>query len=266
MSHAPTAPEVHISEVSKTFPGGPVALDRVTMTLPAGSTTALIGESGSGKSTLLRTVNRLVEPDLGEVSLDGLPVHALDPVALRRTIGYVQQSGGLLPHWTVQRNVELVPQLLGWSRARRATRSHELLELLGLPPARFAGRYPHELSGGQQQRVAIARALAADPALVLLDEPFGALDAITRGELHDEFRRLRDRLDKTMIVVTHDLAEAFALADNIAVLHRGELVRFGTVAELQRDAGHDYVERLLAHLPGAGTGARVSADREPGRT
>jgi osmoprotectant transport system ATP-binding protein len=210
---------------------------------------ALIGESGSGKSTLLRSVNRLVELDRGRVCLDGRDVAQLDPVLLRRTIGYVQQSGGLLPHWTAQRNVELVLGLLGWEPKRRASRAHELLALLGLDPRTHAGRYPHELSGGQQQRVALARALAADPPLVLLDEPFGALDAITRSELHEEFQRLQERLRKTLVLVTHDLAEAFQLADQIAILQGGKLLRVGRAEDLRRQPGHPYVERLLAHLP-----------------
>jgi osmoprotectant transport system ATP-binding protein len=211
---------------------------------------ALVGESGSGKTTLLRLFNRMVEPTAGEVRVGGEPVAAGDPIALRRRIGYVQQEGGLLPHWTVERNVALVPELLGWPRPRRGERVREALALVGLEPGAFAGRYPRRLSGGQRQRVAIARALAADPEVVLLDEPFGALDALTRVELHGQFLDLRRRLGKTLLLVTHDLAEAFRLADRVAVMKDGQILQTGAPAEVEAHPAHPYVEALLRLRPG----------------
>ena len=234
-------------EVSRTFPGGVTALDAVSLAVPRGATTALVGESGSGKTTLLRMFNRTVEPTGGTVRVEGRPAADLDPVALRRATGYVQQEGGLLPHWTVGANITLVPRLLGWDRARRDTRARELLELVGLDPDVYADRHPHELSGGQRQRVAVARSLAADPGVVLLDEPFGALDAITRGEIQDSFLEIQRTVAKTMVLVTHDLDEAFRLGDHVAVLQEGRIVRHGTAAEVEREPGHPYVERLLRH-------------------
>ncbi|HSL85286.1 MAG TPA: ATP-binding cassette domain-containing protein, partial [Thermoanaerobaculia bacterium] len=188
--------------VVKRYPDGTEALAGVDLAVAAGETVALVGESGSGKTTLLRCFNRMVEPTAGEVRVRGRAVAEEDPVALRRGLGYVQQEGGLLPHWTVARNVELVPRLLGreggWPAERRRARVAEVLALVGLPVERYGGRYPAELSGGQRQRVALARALAAEPEVVLLDEPFGALDALTRLELQREFGELRARLGKTM--------------------------------------------------------------------
>ena len=230
--------------------GDTVALAPVDLQVEAGETLALIGESGSGKSTLIRLFNRLIEPSGGEVILGGRSSLGLDPVELRRHIGYVQQDGGLLPHWTVRRNVELVPELLGWSSDRRRQRSAELLAAVGLEVETYGHRYPLELSGGQRQRVAFARALAGDPDLVLLDEPFGALDAITRAELHEQFLELKNRFAKTTILVTHDLAEAFKLADRVGVLKSGRLVQIGTRAELIGEPDDPYVERLLEHLVG----------------
>src|SRR5579863_2407201 len=196
---------------SKDYPDGTRALIDASLEIGRGETVALVGESGSGKSTLLRLFNRMVEPSSGDVRVDGVPVQSLDPIALRRRTGYVPQDGGLLPHWRVGRNVELVPRLLGWSRDRRRQRTRELLALVGLEPDRHTERYPYELSGGQRQRVALARALAADPPVVLLDEPFSAVDALTRQELHRQFQVVRQQLRTTMLLVTHDLAEAFAL-------------------------------------------------------
>jgi osmoprotectant transport system ATP-binding protein len=233
--------------VTKTFPGGVRALAGVDLRVPPGETLALVGESGSGKTTLLRLFNRMLEPTSGRVEIRGKDAATLDPIPLRRSIGYVQQEGGLLPHWTVARNVALVPRLLGWPAERRDRQSAELLDLVGLEPGRFAGRYPGELSGGQRARVAFARALAADPDLILLDEPFGALDALTRVELHEEFLRLKVHLGKTMVLVTHDLAEAFRLADRIGVMKSGALLQIGSPRELETDPAHDYVRELLRH-------------------
>ena len=236
----------------KVFDDGTRALDGVDLAVRAGECVALVGESGSGKTTLLRLFNRTVEPTAGLVEVDGRDVAGADPVALRRRIGFVQQEGGLLPHWTVARNVELVPALLGWPAARRRERAAALLALVGLEPGRFAGRHPHQLSGGQRQRVAIARALAAEPAVVLLDEPFGALDALTRRELHGEFGRWRAALGATMLLVTHDLDEAFRLADRVGVMRAGRLLQAATPAELAARPAHPYVASLLALRGGAG--------------
>ena len=228
--------------VSKRF-GAVVALDNVSLTAAEGACVALVGESGSGKSTLLRCFNRLVTPDSGTVRANGENVASVDPVALRRRIGYVPQDGGLLPHWRVQRNVELVLRLNGDANA--GTRARSALSLVGLDPEQFGERWPRELSGGQRQRVAIARALAAEPALMLLDEPFGALDAITRSELQDVYASLRARLSMTSVIVTHDLHEAFLLATDIAVLRNGRIEQTGSAEELRDAPATPYVQMLL---------------------
>jgi osmoprotectant transport system ATP-binding protein len=245
------APALEARSVSKVFRGGVVALDGASLAVGRGETVVLVGESGSGKTTLLRLFNRLEVADAGEVLLGGEPVATRDPIALRRRVGYVQQEGGLLPHWTVERNVALVPELLGWTADRRRARAHELLELVGLEAATHAPRYPRELSGGQRQRVAFARAIAADPDVVLLDEPFGALDALTRDELQNEFLALKSRLGKTFLLVTHDLGEAFRLADRIAVMRGGRVLQVARGDELARRPADPYVERLLAITAGA---------------
>ncbi|HEX2091234.1 MAG TPA: ATP-binding cassette domain-containing protein [Longimicrobiaceae bacterium] len=223
--------------------GGVTALDGVSLQVGPGECVALVGESGSGKSTLLRCFNRMVEPDAGSVRVEGGEVRELDPIALRRRIGYVQQDGGLLPHWTVLRNAATVPWLRGEADAE--ARAAEALALVGLPPDAFARRYPRELSGGQRQRVAIARALAARPSLVLLDEPFGALDAITRAELQDTFGALRGELGITTVLVTHDLHEALLLADRIAVLRGGRIEQVAAPEVLLASPATEYVRELL---------------------
>lgn len=206
---------------------------------------ALLGESGSGKTTLLRMVNRLVEPDGGEVRVDGKPARASDAVQLRRGIGYVIQQGGLFPHFTVADNVAVVPRLLGWPADQVAARVAELLALVGLPAAEYQHRFPEQLSGGQRQRVGVARALAARPKVLLLDEPFGALDPITRAALQEELRRIHRELGLTTVMVTHDLLEALSLADRIAVMYRGELRQLGTPAELMAAPADAYVAQLM---------------------
>ena len=228
--------------VTKHF-GSVVALDDVTVSAPRGASLALVGESGSGKTTLLRCFNRLTDPDSGRVLVDGVDVATTDPVQLRRRIGYVPQDGGLLPHWSVLKNVALVPRLNG--DARTDARAREALSLVGLEPARFADRWPRELSGGQRQRVAIARALAAEPDVLLLDEPFGALDAITRSDLQESFAGLRESLGVTTALVTHDLHEAILLATHVAVLRAGRIEQFASPAELVRAPANDYVQTLL---------------------
>ena len=233
--------------VSKRY-GAVVALDEVSLNVPAGALLALVGESGSGKSTLLRCFNRLVDPDAGVVQVDGEDVAALDAIALRRRVGYVPQDGGLLPHWRVQRNVELVLRLNGDRLA--ADRARDALALVGLEPGKFADRWPRELSGGQRQRVAIARALAAEPRLMLLDEPFGALDAITRSELQDTYAALRARLSVTTVLVTHDLHEAFLLATHVAVMQRGRIEQIAEPRALLGAPETAYVRTLMerAHV------------------
>jgi osmoprotectant transport system ATP-binding protein len=259
---APVA-ALEAAEVSKVWGDGTRALCGVSLRVAAGETLALVGESGSGKTTLLRMFNRLVDPTSGEARVGGRPVSQLDPIMLRRGIGYVPQDGGLLPHWRVGRNVELVPRLLGWDKRRRAERQREMLLLVGLDPERHAGRYPAELSGGQRQRVAFARALAADPPVVLLDEPFGALDALTRLELHGQFLELKRRLGKTTVLVTHDLGEAFRLADRIGVMRGGALLQLGRPAELLEAPADDYVRELLALRAGAPSMPGPAAPRTP---
>jgi osmoprotectant transport system ATP-binding protein len=228
--------------VSKRF-GAVVALDDVTLEVSVGECVALVGESGSGKTTLLRTFNRLTEIDSGVIRIDGVDAKTIDAVALRRRIGYVPQDGGLIPHWTVLRNVELVLRLNDADDRER--RARETLDLVGLDPPSFAARWPRELSGGQRQRVAIARALAAQPGVLLLDEPFGALDAITRADLHDVFAAIRQRLDITSVLVTHDLHEAARLATRVAVMRRGRVEQVAAPAALIQEPATDYVRELL---------------------
>jgi osmoprotectant transport system ATP-binding protein len=223
--------------------GPRVALDGVSLEVRRGRCMALIGESGSGKTTLLRCFNRMTDPDSGTVFVDGVVAGELDPIALRRRIGYVPQDGGLLPHWRVRRNVALVPWLRGMPDG--AERAEQSLQLVGLEPSEFNDRKPRELSGGQRQRVAVARALAASPDVVLLDEPFGALDAITRADLQDTFLRLRGELRFTALLVTHDLHEALLLADQITVMKQGRIEQIGTPEELRSAPATPYVGELL---------------------
>jgi osmoprotectant transport system ATP-binding protein len=216
------------------FRHGPrTVLRNVTFTVDRHETVALVGRSGAGKSTVLKLINRMLEPAEGAVRVDGRDTRVWDSTTLRRHIGYVLQDVGLFPHMTVRRNVGLVPALLQWEPARIDARSAELLDLVGLPAAEFADRWPDELSGGQRQRVGVARALAADPPVVLMDEPFGSLDPITRAELHREFRRIQQRVRKTVVLVTHDMREAFALADRIGVIEQGVLVAYGEPSALR---------------------------------
>lgn len=233
-------------DIVKRF-GDALALDAVSVDVVAGECVALVGESGSGKTTLLRCFNRLVEPDSGRVLVGGRDAAALDPVQLRRSIGYVPQDGGLLPHWRVDQNVGLVLRLI--SAESIAERTDEVLNLVGLEPRVFRARWPRELSGGQRQRVAMARALAAKPVFLLLDEPFGALDAISRADLQASFLELRSSSQEkalTCILVTHDLNEAFLLADRIAVLRRGRVEQIGSPRELLATPVTPYVRQLLA--------------------
>jgi len=227
------SPVVELRDVRKRFASGATALDGVSLAVPEGRTLVLLGTSGSGKTTALKTVNRLVTADAGQVIVRGQDVSQWDPIALRRATGYVIQEAGLLPHHTVGANVSLVPRLLGWPEEKQRERAHELLALVGLPPERFAPLLPAQLSGGERQRVGIARALAADPPVLLMDEPFGALDPLTRRRLQDEFRGLQHRLGKTVLLVTHDVPEALRLGDAIAVMHAGRVVQHGPPDEIR---------------------------------
>ena len=240
---APRVPESLAAVGVTCLYGSHVAVRDVTVEVAAGASVALVGESGSGKTTLLRTFNRLVSPTSGSVAVGGRDVGAADVETLRRSVGYVPQHGGLLPHWRVLRNVALVPSLRGDPSALDAAAA--ALALVGLSVAQFGSRFPHELSGGQRQRVALARALAARPGVVLLDEPFGALDAITRAEVQGTFAAMRRELGVTTLLVTHDLAEAARLADEIIVMRNGGVEQRGSFAELRRHPATEYVQTLL---------------------
>jgi osmoprotectant transport system ATP-binding protein len=235
---------IELREVCKSF-GDTRAVDGVSLHIEPGSITTLIGASGSGKSTLLRLINRLVECDSGQILLDGHDMRAIPAEALRRRIGYVIQSTGLFPHWTVARNIATVPVLLGWPAAQVSARVEELLTLLGLEPAQYGGRYPHQLSGGQQQRVGVARALAARPALLLMDEPFGALDPVTRQSLQLELARIQQALGSTIVMVTHDIDEAFRLGQRLVLLEHGSILQAGTPTELLRRPASPQVSDFL---------------------
>lgn len=228
---------LELRKVRKVFPNGAIAVDGVSFAVPTGTITCLLGTSGCGKTTTLKMINRLLEPSSGDILLDGESVRSRDPVGLRRAIGYVVQKGGLMPHMTVRRNVGLLEEVKGSAARSRARRADELLALVGLSPADHGDRYPAELSGGQQQRVGIARALMSDPPVLLMDEPFSALDPITRARIHDELLRINQRLKKTIVIVTHDLAEAFKLADDIVLMRAGRIV--------QRGCRDDFIERPI---------------------
>ena len=233
-------------DVSKHYPDGQRALDGVSLEVAPGEALAILGTSGSGKTTLLKTVNRLTDPTSGEVVVGGRATRDWDPIALRRSIGYVIQDVGLMPHMTVLANVGLVPRLQGVPKADRDARAGKLLAMVGLDPARYASRSPRELSGGQRQRVGVARALASEPMIVLMDEPFGALDPITRRELQGEFRGLQRRLGKTVVLVTHDIREACRVADRVALMDSGRLVQVGTPAEVMARPANDFVRSFFA--------------------
>jgi osmoprotectant transport system ATP-binding protein len=218
-----TAAAVDFQGVSFRHADGTPVLDGLTLTIAAGEVVAMLGRSGAGKSTVLRLVNRMLLPTRGSVLVDGQDTRAWDPISLRRRIGYVLQEGGLFPHMSVADNVAVVPRLEGWPAADVDARVRELLELVGLPPNRYSSRWPEELSGGQRQRVGVARALAADPPVLLMDEPFGALDPITRAELQQETARLQQRLRKTILLVTHDVEEALLLSNRVCIIEDGRL-------------------------------------------
>ena len=235
-----------LRDIVKVFPGvKSPAVDNVNLTIAEGETVVLLGSSGCGKSTILKMVNRLIEPDSGEILFQQRPVKDITHEKLRRSIGYVIQGIGLFPHWTVADNIGAILRLEGVSAYNRRKRIHALLEMVGLPEATFAERYPEELSGGQQQRVGVARALAADPDLLLMDEPFGALDGVNREKLQKELLLLKHDLRKTILFVTHDLFEAIMLADRIAVMHNGRLEQVGKAEELINAPATPFVKQLF---------------------
>ena len=235
---------IEFDAVGKSF-GATTAIDALSLTIARGEFLVLIGPSGSGKSTLLKMINRLVEHDRGKIRFKGEEIRSFRPEDIRRRMGYAIQSIGLFPHWTVARNIATVPELLGWPAARIAARVDELLALLGLDAALYRSRYPHQLSGGQQQRVGVARALAADPEALLMDEPFGALDPVTRQTLQGELARIHRASGKTIVLVTHDIDEALRLATRIVLLDHGRIVQAGTPAELLGAPASDFVSDFI---------------------
>jgi osmoprotectant transport system ATP-binding protein len=238
------APVIAFEQVVKSYDGR-LALDRVSLAVPEREFLGVVGPSGSGKTTLLRLVNRLTDPSAGTVRLEGEDVRTLDAIGLRRRIGYVFQGIGLFPHMTVAENIGVTPRLLGWEAARISERVRQLLELVRLNPAVHRDRFPHQLSGGERQRVGVARAIAAGPRIVLMDEPFGALDPLTRDALGQDYRRLHDALGLTTVMITHDVLEALLLADRIVVMAEGRLVADGTPRQLMAEGGDAYARQLM---------------------
>jgi osmoprotectant transport system ATP-binding protein len=252
---ATAEPMIRLDHVSKRYPDGTVAVEELSLDVPSGAVAVLVGPSGCGKTTTMRMVNRLVDPTGGRILVDGQDVMKVDAVKLRRRIGYVIQQVGLFPHQTVFENVATVPRLVGWDRRRRRARASELLELVGLDPALHGPRYPHQLSGGQRQRVGVARALAVDPPVLLMDEPFGAVDPVARDRLQAEFLRLQQQVRKTVVFVTHDIDEAIRLGDRIAVMREGgHLEQYADPSTLLSEPATDFVadfvgsERTLRRL------------------
>jgi len=250
-----------LENVRKSFDQGSTwAVRDLSLEVKTGETLVLLGSSGCGKTTTLKMINRLIEPTSGNIAVKGRDVMDYDPVALRRSIGYVFQGIGLFPHLTVEENVAVVLRIIGRPTSERRSRAREMLSLMDLEPEIFAGRYPRELSGGEQQRVGVARALAADPDYLLMDEPFGALDAMTRDVLQAEMLRLKENLDKTIVFVTHDIFEALAIADRIAVMHEGILHQVGRKEELLQHPASDFVRDLFGKPAEKLRGYRDSID------
>lgn len=233
--------------LTKKYPGV-TAVDRVSFSIAPGETFGLIGTSGCGKTTTLKMLNRLIEPTSGKIFIEGEDIRQSKPEKLRQGIGYVIQNTGLFPHYTVAENVAVVPRLQQWKEKRIGDRTAKLLKLVGLPPEQFTRRYPRELSGGQQQRVGLARALAADPPIVLLDEPFGALDRITRSQIQQEFKQLESLLNKTMVLVTHDVMEAVTLCDRLCLMDRGKVEQIGTPKQLLFQPHNAFVRNFLTPI------------------
>ncbi|HEY4943401.1 MAG TPA: ABC transporter ATP-binding protein [Rhizomicrobium sp.] len=237
---------IELQGLSKAYPGSAVPVVRaLSFTVEDGEFLVVIGESGSGKTTTLNMINRLIEPSAGRINVDGEDVLGLDAVSLRRRMGYVFQGAGLFPHMTVAENIAVTPRLLGWPKPDIDSRIDELLHLVRLAPADYRGRFPRELSGGQQQRVALARALAAKPKIMLMDEPFGALDPLIRDDLAEDYRQIHERLKLTTIFVTHDMTEAMLLGDRIAVMREGALIQIGTPNQLLGNPADDFVKALV---------------------
>jgi osmoprotectant transport system ATP-binding protein len=236
---------ISVDGVTKRFSSETAVVEDVSFSVNEGETLVLLGTSGSGKTTTLRMINRLLEPSGGRISIDGRDVHSQSPEALRRGIGYVLQDKGLFPHYTVSENIGVVPRLLGWDQKRTNERTRELLEKLKLPAAEFGGAYPARLSGGQQQRVGLARALAANQPVLLMDEPFGALDPITRAEVRKDFKSLDEVRNRTVILVTHDVYEACLLGDRICLMHEGHVAQWGTPAELLFHPASDWIREFF---------------------
>lgn len=256
-------PMIVLDQVSKSFDGGHSdVVHEVSLSIDTGSLVAVVGASGSGKTTLVKMINRLVEPDSGTVSIDGRPVSDTPPPLLRRGIGYVFQAIGLFPHMTIAENIAITPQLLGWPANEIAARVDELLDLANLPRG-FSSRFPAELSGGERQRIAVARALAARPRIVLMDEPFGALDPLTRDALRTAYRTLHDSLGLTTIMVTHDVQEAVLMSDRILVLEQGEIVADGTPAQLMSENAQPRVAALMATPRRQAARIRMIIDGDP---
>ena len=237
---------IEFKNVTKTFPGASYsAVDHVSLTVDEGEFITILGSSGCGKTTLLKMINRLYEPDSGSIVLFGEDISTLDAVLVRRRIGYVIQQIGLFPHYTVGENIATVPKLLKWDKERIAARVDELLELVGLEPKEFRDRYPAQLSGGQQQRVGLARAMAIDPKIMLMDEPFGAIDSITREKLQDELLSLHKSMGKTILFVTHDIEEAFKLGDRVIIMNEGKIRQFDTPEAIIRQPADPFVRSLV---------------------
>ena len=244
-------PMIRLSGVGKTYDDGTVAVGELDLEVARGELVCLVGPSGCGKSTTLKMINRLIEPTTGTIEIDGRDVTDQNPVELRRGIGYVIQQVGLFPHQKIVTNVMTVPLLYGESKARARERAHELMEMVGLDPATYADRYPHQLSGGEQQRVGVARALAADPPVLLMDEPFGAVDPVVRVRLQDEFLRLQHELGKTVVLVTHDIDEAVRMGDRVAIFAQGgRLAQYATPADLLGRPADDFVADFVGSTRG----------------
>lgn len=236
---------IKVENLVKCYGGPTNAVDQISFEIETGSIGCLIGTSGCGKTTTLKMINRLVEPTSGSIWVNNLECHELDVIEWRRKIGYVIQKAGLLPHLTVRENIELLAQILGRDKKERQKRSDELMEIVGLSPATYAARFPAELSGGQQQRVGIARALMEDPPVMLMDEPFGALDPITRNSLHDEFMNLNKHLGKTILIVTHDMDEAFKLGSAVILMNKGKVIQVGQHQDFLERPANDFVRDFV---------------------
>ena len=236
---------IHYEKITKSYLPGVNAVADFTLSVAKGELLAIIGPSGCGKTTVLKMLNRLVEPTSGRILLHGEDIRTLDPTALRRSMGYVIQQVGLFPHMTILENITVVPDILGWPAEKQRARAYELLDLIDMNPSEFARRFPYQLSGGQQQRIGVLRALAADPAVILMDEPFGAVDPLTRTKLQQELKTLHTRLKKTILLVTHDIDEAFRLADRVLLMQSGRIVQVGTPTELLDRPATSFVDEYI---------------------